>query len=67
VIVGRLIPAGTAWPTTPARRRTASGLTESELEALSGAMVTEATPEPEAAASESARSPAPANLFEATA
>ncbi|HVQ33126.1 MAG TPA: DNA-directed RNA polymerase subunit beta', partial [Lysobacter sp.] len=53
VIVGRLIPAGTGLAYHTARRRTASGLTESELEALSGAVMTEATPEPEAAATES--------------
>ena len=53
MIVGRLIPAGTGLAYHTARRRTASGLTESELEALSGAVMTEATPEPEAAATES--------------
>jgi DNA-directed RNA polymerase subunit beta' len=53
VIVGRLIPAGTGLAYHSARRRTASGLTESELEALSGSMVAEVAPqEPEAAASE---------------
>ena len=36
VIVGRLIPAGTGLAYHTARRRNASGLTESELEALSG-------------------------------
>jgi DNA-directed RNA polymerase subunit beta' len=53
VIVGRLIPAGTGLAYHTARRRTASGLTESELEALSGAVVAEAAPQaPEPAASE---------------
>lgn len=51
VIVGRLIPAGTGLAYHTARRRTASGLTESELEALSGGMVAEPAPV-EAAASE---------------
>lgn len=36
VIVGRLIPAGTGLAYHTQRRRTASGLTESELETLSG-------------------------------
>ena len=39
VIVGRLIPAGTGLAYHTQRRRGASGLTESELEALSGAVV----------------------------
>ncbi|KAF1705441.1 DNA-directed RNA polymerase subunit beta' [Pseudoxanthomonas suwonensis] len=47
VIVGRLIPAGTGLAYHSKRRRHASGLTESELEALSGgsepAAVAEAT------------------------
>jgi DNA-directed RNA polymerase subunit beta' len=42
VIVGRLIPAGTGLAYHTARRRNASGLTESELEALSGTMVEQA-------------------------
>jgi len=52
VIVGRLIPAGTGLAYHTARRRTASGLTESELEALSGGMVAESAPAAEAAATE---------------
>ena len=36
VIVGRLIPAGTGLAYHTQRRRNASGITESELEALSG-------------------------------
>ncbi|UHQ20990.1 DNA-directed RNA polymerase subunit beta' [Lysobacter sp. KIS68-7] len=53
VIVGRLIPAGTGLAYHSARRRTASGLTESELEALSGSVVAEVVAqEPESAASE---------------
>jgi DNA-directed RNA polymerase subunit beta' len=36
VIVGRLIPAGTGLAYHTARRRNASGLTESEMEALTG-------------------------------
>ena len=42
VIVGRLIPAGTGLAYHTARRRSASGLTESELETLSGGSATEA-------------------------
>ena len=42
VIVGRLIPAGTGLAYHTARRRNASGLTEAELEALSGTMVEQA-------------------------
>jgi DNA-directed RNA polymerase subunit beta' len=42
VIVGRLIPAGTGLAYHTARRRSASGLTESELETLSGGTTTEA-------------------------
>ncbi|MBA3486051.1 MAG: DNA-directed RNA polymerase subunit beta', partial [Lysobacter sp.] len=38
VIVGRLIPAGTGLAYHAQRRRNASGLTESEMEALSGPM-----------------------------
>src|SRR5207342_1468709 len=45
VIVGRLIPAGTGLAYHSARRRNASGLTESEMEALSGSIVTETAPE----------------------
>ncbi|BCT91485.1 DNA-directed RNA polymerase subunit beta' [Lysobacter helvus] len=45
VIVGRLIPAGTGLAYHSARRRNASGLTESEMEALSGSVVTESAPE----------------------
>jgi DNA-directed RNA polymerase subunit beta' len=36
VIVGRLIPAGTGLAYHAQRRRNASGLTESEMEALAG-------------------------------
>jgi DNA-directed RNA polymerase subunit beta' len=42
VIVGRLIPAGTGLAYHTARRRSASGLTESEMETLSGGSATEA-------------------------
>ncbi|KGQ19509.1 DNA-directed RNA polymerase beta' subunit [Lysobacter dokdonensis DS-58] len=53
VIVGRLIPAGTGLAYHTARRRNASGLTESELEALSGTMVEQApAPAVEAAQTE---------------
>jgi len=38
VIVGRLIPAGTGLAYHTQRRRDASGLTESEMEALSGSV-----------------------------
>ncbi|GHE44757.1 DNA-directed RNA polymerase subunit beta' [Vulcaniibacterium thermophilum] len=41
VIVGRLIPAGTGLAYHTQRRRTASGLTESELETLTGGAETE--------------------------
>jgi DNA-directed RNA polymerase subunit beta' len=41
VIVGRLIPAGTGLAYHTARRRNASGLTESEMEALTGSASTE--------------------------
>jgi len=41
VIVGRLIPAGTGLAYHTARRRNASGLTESEMEALAGAVTSE--------------------------
>jgi DNA-directed RNA polymerase subunit beta' len=41
VIVGRLIPAGTGLAYHTARRRNASGLTESEMEALTGSGATE--------------------------
>src|SRR5690606_12933663 len=50
VIVGRLIPAGTGLAYHTQRRRGASGLTESELEALSGSVIAEAgQPEGDAA------------------
>ncbi|HET9025429.1 MAG TPA: DNA-directed RNA polymerase subunit beta', partial [Burkholderiaceae bacterium] len=52
VIVGRLIPAGTGLAYHTARRKNASGLTESELEALSGAVIAEVADTQEAAASE---------------
>jgi DNA-directed RNA polymerase subunit beta' len=42
VIVGRLIPAGTGLAYHTARRRNASGLTESEMEALTGSATVEA-------------------------
>ena len=47
VIVGRLIPAGTGLAYHSQRRRTASGLTEAEIAALSGTAeaVTEAPAE----------------------
>ncbi len=48
VIVGRLIPAGTGLAYHSLRRRTATGLTEAEMAALSGSVepvVTEATAE----------------------
>ena len=41
VIVGRLIPAGTGLAYHTARRRNASGLTESEMEALTGSATAE--------------------------
>ena len=41
VIVGRLIPAGTGLAYHTARRRNASGLTESEMEALAGTVTAE--------------------------
>ncbi|WP_133000731.1 DNA-directed RNA polymerase subunit beta' [Luteimonas arsenica] len=41
VIVGRLIPAGTGLAYHTQRRKNASGLTESEMEALSGVAVAE--------------------------
>ncbi|KRG40328.1 DNA-directed RNA polymerase subunit beta' [Stenotrophomonas pictorum JCM 9942] len=49
VIVGRLIPAGTGLAYHTKRRRSASGLTESEIQTLSG---TAAAPEVEVAAPE---------------
>ena len=42
VIVGRLIPAGTGLAYHAQRRRNAAGLTESEMEALSGTVTAEA-------------------------
>jgi DNA-directed RNA polymerase subunit beta' len=42
VIVGRLIPAGTGLAYHEQRRRTASGLTESEMAALTGGLTAEA-------------------------
>jgi DNA-directed RNA polymerase subunit beta' len=42
VIVGRLIPAGTGLAYHTARRRNASGLTESEMEALTGSATADA-------------------------
>ena len=43
VIVGRLIPAGTGLAYHTARRKNASGLTESEMEALTGSAAPDAT------------------------
>src|SRR5690606_36626699 len=64
VIVGRLIPAGTGLAYHSKRRRNATGLTESELEALSGgsepaavAEVSEGAPAPDDAATCSLRPP----------
>jgi DNA-directed RNA polymerase subunit beta' len=51
VIVGRLIPAGTGLAYHAQRRKNASGLTESEMEALSGTV----TAEPEAVVEAAAR------------
>jgi len=45
VIVGRLIPAGTGLAYHAQRRKNASGLTESEMETLSGTVTAEAEPE----------------------
>ncbi|WP_374013357.1 DNA-directed RNA polymerase subunit beta' [Pseudoxanthomonas koreensis] len=45
VIVGRLIPAGTGLAYHSQRRRSASGLTESEMQTLAGAPEPAATPE----------------------
>ncbi|MDN5782455.1 MAG: DNA-directed RNA polymerase subunit beta', partial [Luteimonas sp.] len=45
VIVGRLIPAGTGLAYHTQRRKNASGLTDSEMEALSGAIAGEAAAE----------------------
>ncbi|WP_407354281.1 DNA-directed RNA polymerase subunit beta' [Luteimonas sp. R10] len=53
VIVGRLIPAGTGLAYHAQRRRDASGLTESEMEALSGSSAEEATAVTEGAGGES--------------
>ncbi|QCO68224.1 DNA-directed RNA polymerase subunit beta' [Luteimonas yindakuii] len=44
VIVGRLIPAGTGLAYHTQRRRDASGLTESEMEALSGSVTSDVEP-----------------------
>jgi len=41
VIVGRLIPAGTGLAYHTQRRKNASGLTDSEMDALSGTVVEE--------------------------
>jgi len=49
VIVGRLIPAGTGLAYHTQRRRGATGLTESELEALSSPVTTAAEPAAETA------------------
>jgi len=53
VIVGRLIPAGTGLAYHTQRRKNASGLTDSELEALAGPVVTDATEVAEVAGGES--------------
>ena len=45
VIVGRLIPAGTGRAYHARRRRAASGLTDSEMDALSGSNTTQADAE----------------------
>ncbi|GGK00707.1 DNA-directed RNA polymerase subunit beta' [Luteimonas terricola] len=45
VIVGRLIPAGTGMAYHTQRRKNASGLTESEMDALSGVTVAESVAE----------------------
>src|SRR3546814_4109317 len=45
VIVGRLIPAGTGLAYHTQRRKNASGLTDSEMDALSGAIAGEAAGE----------------------
>ena len=50
VIVGRLIPAGTGLAYHSQRRRTASGLTTAEMEALTGSAEAAANPEPAAEA-----------------
>ncbi|GAA4871168.1 DNA-directed RNA polymerase subunit beta' [Luteimonas vadosa] len=47
VIVGRLIPAGTGLAYHNERRKNASGLTDSEMEALSGGMTEEVEAAPE--------------------
>jgi DNA-directed RNA polymerase subunit beta' len=52
VIVGRLIPAGTGLAYHTARRRNASGLTESEMEALTGSSTEAETAEVEGGESE---------------
>ncbi|MBJ6981211.1 MULTISPECIES: DNA-directed RNA polymerase subunit beta' [unclassified Luteimonas] len=46
VIVGRLIPAGTGLAYHTQRRKNASGLTDSEMDALSGVSVAEVAAEP---------------------
>src|SRR5690606_22036468 len=48
VIVGRLIPAGTGLAYHSQRRRTASGLTESEIQTLAGSAESAEAPEPAA-------------------
>ena len=53
MIVGRLIPAGTGLTYHSQRRRNASGLTESEMAALSGPVTAEAVAEGGEAESES--------------
>ena len=50
VIVGRLIPAGTGLAYHSQRRRTATGLTTAEMEALTGSAEAAVTPEPAAEA-----------------
>jgi DNA-directed RNA polymerase subunit beta' len=50
VIVGRLIPAGTGLAYHTQRRKNASGLTDSEMEALSGTVAEEVMIESDAGA-----------------
>jgi len=57
VIVGRLIPAGTGLAYHNRRRRTASGLTESEMETLAGGSTEAATAEAEAPAAGEEQAP----------
>jgi DNA-directed RNA polymerase subunit beta' len=56
VIVGRLIPAGTGLAYHAQRRKNASGLTDSEMEALSGTVTAEAETVADEASEESSAS-----------